>query len=76
MNVYFSVLASVVAITSPSLASVAFSDFDLDKDNLISLEEARINESFRTAFAVLDINEDGMINALEFKGYEHEYNKS
>ena len=58
----------------PTLASTAsvntqFEQLDSDKDNLLSLEEAKANKIIHDAFTKIDTNSDTTISKNEFTNY-------
>jgi Ca2+-binding EF-hand superfamily protein len=59
--VSLNVLASTQEKTAHAL------DVDVDKDGLISIDEAKIDSTLSTIFADLDINQDGYLSYLELE---------
>lgn len=59
--VSLNVLASTEEKTAHAL------DVDVDKDGLISIDEAKIDSTLSTIFADLDINQDGYLSYLELE---------
>jgi hypothetical protein len=64
-------LASIVTLVSLNvLASTEEKTahaLDVDKDGLISIDEAKIDSTLSTFFADLDINQDGYLTYLELE---------
>jgi hypothetical protein len=42
-----------------------FATYDLDQDGLISIEEAKADDTLTSLFAELDLNQDGYLSKLE-----------
>ncbi|WP_254679749.1 EF-hand domain-containing protein [Pseudoalteromonas sp. JW3] len=61
------VLVTTVAIMASGAAMAGgFSDYDLDKDGMISKSEAAMSEKLIKVFDDLDINKDGQLSKEEF----------
>jgi Ca2+-binding EF-hand superfamily protein len=58
---------NVLASTEEKTAHALDVDVDVDKDGLISIDEAKIDSTLSTIFADLDINQDGYLSYLELE---------
>jgi Ca2+-binding EF-hand superfamily protein len=58
---------NVLASTEEKTAHALDVDVDVDKDGLISIDEAKIDSTLSTFFADLDINQDGYLTYLELE---------
>jgi Ca2+-binding EF-hand superfamily protein len=61
------IFCTITLLTAAStLASAAsFEELDVDKDGLISLEEAKADKTISALFAELDSNKDGYLSKIE-----------
>jgi len=68
-------MLSVVAVALAFGASAAYADeaaftaLDIDKDGMISVEEAKVDEALAAKFAELDANKDEKLDMTEFAAF-------
>jgi hypothetical protein len=53
-------------------AELAFQNLDVDRDQLISMAEAKANLGISSEFAIIDLDKDGGLNLNEFMVYAGE----
>ncbi|MGY8872081.1 MAG: hypothetical protein ACKVJE_16705 [Pseudomonadales bacterium] len=58
--------ASATAIAQPAGGTDLFILLDIDADQMISVEEAKIHEPVLAQFETLDLNKDGQLSVDEF----------
>ena len=76
MKIYTLVLAVLFVTGCSAVASAEFKNLDTDKDNYISLEEAKSNELLGSKFTALDVDKDNVLSATEFEIYENNIDKT
>ena len=59
-------IAVSFAFIANSAFADAFSDMDADKNGAISKDEASVSETITQQWDLIDVNQDGSINAEEF----------
>ncbi|WP_372738924.1 hypothetical protein [Neptunomonas sp.] len=60
------ILVSSTAMAQPTGGTDLFTLLDVDADQMISAEEAKIHEPVHEQFDTLDVNKDGQLSADEF----------
>jgi Ca2+-binding EF-hand superfamily protein len=60
----------ISVFSAQTLAESAFSQYDVDGNGVISLEEASVNEALAAQFSELDTDQSGDLSEAEFAKFE------
>ena len=69
MKKVFYLAVPIMFAVSTSFANDVITALDVDKDNLVNMEEAKILPELLAQFETLDKNKDNMLDATEILGY-------